>query len=234
MIVLPEQSNSTRRASVNRSHDATPHTAAFQGTRGAFGEEAVRLLWNGGATAVPSATFADALERLRRGDVAWAVIPVWNSIIGPIVSATLELRRHAEAIDLVHHVEVPVELCLLARPGTMVEDIRYVGSHPAALAQCRRFFAAHPRMLACDASDTAGAARQLADGLFDVRIGRSAIGPRPWHARLSVESERCLAVVASGRAAELYGLDVLCSGVQDEAYNVTRFAAVRRRGPARP
>jgi prephenate dehydratase len=129
-------------------------------------------------------------------------------------------------------VDVPVRHCLLALPGTSIADIRYVGSHPAALAQCTRLFAANDALVACAAFDTAGAARELAT------LGELGDATRPrtsdtWYSALAIDGPTRLAAIASADAGRQYGLSILREGVQDNPTNVTRFAVVRAKEPRR-
>jgi prephenate dehydratase len=199
-------------------------SAAFQGVEGAFSEEAVRRLWSGSVRAQPAVTFDAALDAVAAGEVMWAVIPIHNSTIGEITLACAALAKRKSCLVRVGEVSVPVRHCLAALPGTTFADVRYVGSHPAALAQCTRLFREHGALTACEAFDTAGAARELAE-----RRRPSPLEPDTWYARLGVANPGQLAVIASERAAERYGLAVLRSDVQDRDDNVTRFVAMRAR-----
>jgi prephenate dehydratase len=203
--------------------------AAYQGIAGAYGEEAVRHAWQGRARAVPAGTFDQALDELVCGRVDRAVIPIANSAIGPVASALAALDARGPAITIIREVAVPVRHCLLALPGTSFDDLQFVGSHPAALAQCTRLFADRPELAACAAFDTAGAARELS--MFG--------GPAPssmselWFASLRVDGPSRLAAIASAAAGHRYGLSILRAGVQDDPSNVTRFVIVRATEPQR-
>jgi prephenate dehydratase len=202
--------------------------AAFQGVAGAFGEQAVRRHWRGQVNPHPVPTFAAAFDSLLAGDSEWAVVPIWNSTIGPIVSACAIVDDHAAVTVRTGEVELRVRHHLVALPGTTMASVRYVGSHPAALAQCSRFFRERPELVACDASDTAGAAADLA------AIDSQFSSPRvPWYDHLPVDSKTRLAALASASAARRYGLVVLRRSVQDDPANLTRFAVLALAGARR-
>lgn len=135
---------------------------AFQGEPGAFGDAMIAERWQGSAEAVPARTFEDALALVCAGRVDYAVIPVWNSTIGDLPAQRHALATHATRTRVVEEHLIPVQHCLAALPSASLESIRVVGSHPAALAQCRRFFRARRKLVPRDAFDTAGAARELA------------------------------------------------------------------------
>src|SRR4051812_45248563 len=166
-------------------------TASFQGVEGAFSEEAVRRLWSGSVRAQPAATFAAALEAVLNGDVEWAVIPIHNSTIGEITSACAALTERESRLVRAGEVSLPVRHCLAALPGTAFAGVRYVGSHPAALAQCIRLFREDVVLEACESFDTAGAARELAEFRHPSTPQRAA-----WYARLDVADPGQLAVIA--------------------------------------
>ncbi|MBI3891843.1 MAG: bifunctional chorismate mutase/prephenate dehydratase, partial [Candidatus Wallbacteria bacterium] len=90
-------------------------------------------------------------------------------------------------------------------PGTRIEDIRRVYSHPQALAQCERFLELHPGWEAHALYDTAGSARLIAR-----------------------EKLASGAAVACRRAAQVYGLELLAEGIEDNPQNYTRFIQIRR------
>jgi len=95
---------------------------------------------------------------------------------------------------------LPIEMQLIATPGATLSEIRSVASHPMALAQCERFFAAHPQWKRVPAEDTAGSVREaLARG------------------------DKSCAAIAGRRAAEHYKGVILAESIQDNAENFTRF-----------
>jgi prephenate dehydratase len=205
---------------------ATPRVA-YQGEPGAYGEMAIAREWGGDATPVGAGTFAETLSLLGRGAAEFAVIPVWNSTIGEIQDTTLLLAHHAARVETVSELTVPVVHCLLALPGTSLAGVRYVGSHPTALAQCRNLFATRRTLQPCVAHDTAGAARELA-----ALGGRAALAPTragvpAWFEPYRPIHESALAVIAGASVARLYGLTVMVDGVQDNAANATRFVVVK-------
>ena len=208
--------------------ELTPLRVAYQGIAGAFGEDAVRRVWHDRARPIPVRSFAEVLMQLVSGAVDWAVIPIWNSTIGPVAQACAELRVHESAITRTRVVDVPVHHCLLALPGTPIAEVRYVGSHMAALGQCARLFATHNEFTACEAFDTAGAARELSLLIDSARPSTYDV----WYSTLRADA-RSLAVIASADAGRRYGLSVLLDGVQDDPTNLTRFVVVRAKEPRR-
>lgn len=195
---------------------------AYQGRSGAFGEAAVRA-WRADAVPFAVRTFAGVVDAVTHGVAEFAVIPVWNSAIGPVRAACAALDERAAAIVNVDNVDVPVRHCLIALPDTALDDVRYVGSHPAAFAQCARFIARRS-FVACEAYNTAGAAHELS-----AWHARGGLENEPWYARLPIDAPRRLGVIASAAAAARCGLVVLEHDVQDDPSNVTRFVVVRAR-----
>ena len=185
---------------------------AYQGVRGAFSEQAA-LQFAPAAEAVGYASFEEAFDAAVRGDCSHACLPVENSLAGSI-NQTYDLLTDS-VLHVVGEQVVRVHHNLLAKPGTRLEDVRRVYSHPQALAQCQAFLRKH-RLEAVTDFDTAGAAKLLAENGGE---GKAAI--------------------ASKRAAEAYGLTVLVENVEDLAFNYTRFfvlaadAETRLEGPAK-
>ena len=212
---------------------ATAPRVAYQGEPGAYGEQAITNHWRGVATAVGATTFPEAIALLGRGRADFAVFPVWNSTIGEIQDTTLLLAHHAARLEMVAELTLPVVHCLLALPGASLTTVRYVGSHPTALAQCRRLFATRQSLQPCVARDTAGAARELAALGRRVRMGAFMNGSTPWFSPYHPTEPSSLAVIAGAPVAQLYGLVVIREGVQDNPANATRFAVVRARDGVR-
>jgi len=177
---------------------------AFQGERGAYGEEAVRRFF-GPVEVLPCRTLPEAFAAVATGRAGHAVVPVENSQAGSI-NQTYDLLLDGN-LTIVGEVELPVRHCLLALPGQRVADIRQVWSHPQALAQCERFLAGLQAELLAT-YDTAGSARLIAE-----------------------QGLRGIAAVASRTAAERYGLEVLAADIHTSPHNLTRFLVLGT-GPA--
>ena len=181
-------------------------SVAFQGVPGAYGElAALRAVTD--ATPVGFPTFHAVLEAVSVGDADIGVIPVENSLAGTVYQA-LDLLP-ATDLHITGEIIVRVKHQLLALPGVRLEDVQRVYSHPQALAQCDLFLAQN-RLIPVPAFDTAGAAQEL--------VARGALDE---------------AVIASERAAELYGLAVLASGIEDEDFNFTRFLVLSKHEAAK-
>lgn len=179
---------------------------AFQGELGAYGDEAITRRWGSDATPVPVIAFDDVVDAVLAGDAERGVLPQWNTVVGDVLDGRGALGRGTgRGLDVVGEIEVAVRHQLLAAPGTTLDEVYVVASHPVALAQCRRFLSAHPLVMAQPVYDTAGAARDLA------RTRTHGHG-----------------AIASRAAAERYGLVILASDIQDVAHNVTRFAVISR------
>jgi prephenate dehydratase len=181
---------------------------AIQGEAGSFSNEAAESVAAGRLELLPCRTFDALFEAVTTGAAERGVVPIENSLAGSIHENYDRLR--AQRLHVVGETQVRVRHCLLARPGTTLERIRKVASHPVALAQCRRFFAEHPEIEAVPAYDTAGAVRELMRG--------------------GVEAD---AVIASELAARQYGALVLRRELEDDPENYTRFLVVARE-PAEP
>jgi prephenate dehydratase len=171
---------------------------AFQGEPGAFSEAAAIQLFGDGITTVPRATFDAAFRAISEGAAAAVLAPVENSLAGSVVRVFDLLLESRLAI--VAETILPIEMQLIALPSASLEGIRSVASHPMALAQCERFFAAHPQWKRVPAEDTAGSVREV----------------------LSRGDKSC-AAIAGRRAAEHYHGVILAEGIQDNAENFTRF-----------
>jgi prephenate dehydratase len=185
-----------------------PADAAYQGARGAFSEDAAREMLGADARLQPCPALSDVVEALVNRVVDAAVVPVENTLAGPVPGAADLLARHPVRIAG-EHIH-PIVHAVIAAPGTEPANVRRVWSHPVALAQCERWFRAHPQVTAVPAFDTAGAVADV--------IRRGA---------------RDEAAIASRRAAEVYGGTILADAVQDEPGNFTRFLLLKRRETGR-
>lgn len=174
---------------------------AFQGEPGAFSEEAC-FEFAPGLEPLACSTFEAALEAVQQGDAEQAMLPIENSLAGRV--ADIHHLLPDTDLHIVDEHFLAIRHQLLARPGAALAKLKVVRSHAMALGQCRtiiRELGLTPEM----AGDTAGAARTLAE------TGRDS---------------EC--VIASRRAAEIYGLDIIRPDVEDAGHNTTRFLVMAR------
>ncbi len=179
---------------------------AYQGEPGAYSENAVAAAFPG-AEPLPCDTVSGAFAKVADGEADFGVLPVENSQAGSI-NETYELLVASERLRIVGEVVVRVDHYLLGLPGSTLEGLTRVFSHPQALAQCDEFLG----KLGVDVipvADTAGAAR-----------------------RVSRDAKPDQAAVASARAGELQGLVVLAERVQTHPDNFTKFAVIGEGDPA--
>lgn len=169
---------------------------AFQGETGSNSDEACRAHFPD-YVPLPCASFEAAFEAVQTGAAALGLIPVENSLAGR-VGDVHHLLPHS-GLRIIGERFKRIHFQLMANPGARIEEIDLIASHVMALGQCRKLIR---RLGAATevASDTAGAARQLAE--------------RPDPRR---------AVIAPALAAELYGLEILAREVEDAPHNTTRF-----------
>src|SRR3982750_3079052 len=177
---------------------------AYQGEPGAY-SEAAALAFDPSATTVPCHSFEDVFKAVQDGTAHRGILPMENSIGGSIHRNYDLLVEHQ--LPIVGEVELRVDHCLLALPGTPMEAVKVVYSHPQALAQCEDFLQRLAGVDIVAVYDTAGAAKMVRES------GRDDA-----------------AAVASKRAAEVFNLEVLRESVQDFEGNITRFFVIARSG----
>jgi prephenate dehydratase len=170
---------------------------AYQGEPGAYSEIAALRL----GEPKPCETFDEVFASVENRETDYAVIPIENTLGGSIHHNYDLLLQHPVAI--VAETLVKVEHCLLGVHGSSADRAKKVLSHPQALAQCRNFFTAHPNLKAEVAYDTAGSAKMIA-----------------------ADGDPSKLAIASKRAGELYGLEILQENLADEEWNITRFFCI--------
>jgi prephenate dehydratase len=181
---------------------------AFQGVAGAYSEEAIRQYFGAEVETIPCKTSDEIFPIVENGDADYGMLPVENAVAGSVTGSYELLMEHdlrvwAEVILRVHHM-------LLAAPGTKLEDLERVRSHPQALAQCEHFLDRYG-LQAEPAFDTAGSARDLAEN------------PEPG-----------VGTIAGELAAEMYGLEIVARNIEDFHFNYTRFFVLSMDDPPRP
>jgi prephenate dehydratase len=175
---------------------------AFQGEAGAFSEAAAVQLLGEQIATVPRPTFDAAFRAIPEGAADALLVPVENSLAGSVVRV-YDLLLESD-LTITAETILPIEMHLIACPGSSLADIRAVSSHPMALAQCERFFAAHPQFKRAPAEDTAGSVREIL-----------------------ARGDKSHAAIAGRRAADHYHGNILAEHIQDNAENFTRFVLLR-------
>lgn len=173
--------------------------AAYYGEPGAYSEQAALQHFGGNAKLKGCKFIAEVLESAGK-DCKYGIIPIENSIEGA-VTQTYDLLLDSD-LTIIGEEIVKVSHCLMANKGTAQKDIRNVYSHPQALGQCRGYIEKH-KLNSIPYYDTAGSARMIKE-----------------------EKPRNSAAIASKRAAELYGLDIIATGIESNHHNYTRFIVV--------
>jgi prephenate dehydratase len=174
---------------------------AYQGEAGAYSEEGALALWPA-AELSPLATIRKVFEAVEVGRVDFGLVPMDNSQAGSINETYDLFLKHG--LHLVGETIVRVDHCLLALGGTHIDDLVEVISHPQAIAQSEEFLSALGVSIRPE-YDTAGAAKRIADDKLETT-----------------------GAIASRRAGELYGLDVVAEHIQTYPDNHTRFGALSR------
>jgi len=171
---------------------------AFQGEYGAFSEAAAIQLLGEEIVTVPRPTFDSAFRATDEGAADALLAPVENTLAGSVVRVYDLLL--ASSLDIVAETILRIEHHVIGVPGSTLEGLRSVASHPMALAQCEQFFLQHPTIKRIPAEDTAGSVRDA--------IARG---------------ELSAAGIAGRRAAVRYGGVILAEAIQDNNEHFTRF-----------
>lgn len=171
---------------------------AFQGEPGAFSSEAARRLLGDGITFLPRETFEGMFAAVEDGSCDYGLAPIENSLFGSIHQNYDLLLKHN--LRIVGETNLRIVHNLIAPPGVKLESVRRVYSHPAALGQCLRFFAAHAALQPVAAYDTAGSVKMVME-----------------------QRAPDAAAIASQAAADVYGAQVLIKSIEDDPENYTRF-----------
>ncbi len=175
---------------------------AIQGELGAFSHEAA-LRMVPGCKVVPCARSLEVFDRVDKGSVDVAVIPIENSLAGSVLEHfDLLLQRN---IFIQREFRLRIVHNLIAAPGVKFTAIRKVYSHPVALDQCRDFFRRNEKIEPMSFYDTAGSVKHVVSERSNDSGG-----------------------IASRRAAAVYKGRILRAGIEDDKQNFTRFFLIRR------
>lgn len=172
----------------------------FQGAEGAYSQAAMVQYFGDKIQSFHVNTFRDAMSAIEEGSADFAVLPIENSTAG-IISEVYDLLVEFENYIVGEQI-IKIEHCLLGVPGSTMEDIRTVYSHPQSLMQSARFLSEHDWKQISMQNNAFAAQKVVKDG------------------------DKTQAAIASAYAGEIYGLDVLKKGVNQSDTNSTRFIIV--------
>jgi prephenate dehydratase len=191
---------------------SSPLVIGYLGPRGTFTEQALLTQTDLAACEPrPLAAITDVLNAVADGTVDLGFVPIENAIEGT-VNVTMDTLAFDLDLLVQREVTLPVSLNLMALPGTTLADLTAVMSIPVATAQCRGWLSANvPGVRHAPANSTAEAAELIA-----------------------ARGDRHTAAIGPARAAEVYGLDLLATDIEDHPENQTRFVLVARAGVPAP
>ena len=175
---------------------------AIQGELGAFSHEAARHMVPG-CTVVPCSRSLDVFDKVDRGAVRGAVIPIENSLAGSVAEHLDLLVTRDVFIQNEFHLRIIHNL--IAAPGVKFSQVRRVLSHPVALEQCRELFRRHRNLEPVPFYDTAGSVKHVIEKQLSDSAG-----------------------IASREAAAVYKGKILKAGIEDDKRNFTRFFLIKK------
>lgn len=178
---------------------------AFLGPDGTFSHQAAARQFGSQVDFVPVTNMRDVFTLTERGDTHFGVVPVENTIEGPI-TVTFDALVETD-VTICSEIKLEISEHLMSRSGR-IEDIQKVASHPQPLAQCRGWLEANLHGIETIETTSTAAAAQLA------------------HADGKVAS------IGSAVTADVYGLLTIAAGIEDHRGNTTRFLVVGRETPA--
>lgn len=182
----------------------------FQGHNGTFSEiAALQYFRDTDIEQVGFRNFHEIMKAVESKELDYAMIPVENTTTG-IISRTYDLFKEYE-VCAVGEIDIPIREDLIVIPGTKIEEIKEVYSHPEALSQCAGFFETHPDLRQVPFQDTARSVEYIKEC-----------------------GDRSKAALGSWRAREYYGMESLMSEIQDLKTNVTRFLVIAPKGTPYP
>lgn len=176
-------------------------TVAFQGIKGAYGEEALFGYFGENQKAIEMPSFGAVIESVLSKKAEFGVLPIENSKTGSVIEVHELLIKHR--CFIVGEVLVKIDHCLLAKKNTSIENIKKVYSHTQGIQQCSEFLSSYPEWEKIPYFNTAISAKMVADCDDD-----------------------SIAAIASKNAAKQYGLEVLREGINDSKDNYTRFIII--------
>lgn len=184
-------------------------TYAIQGYEGSFHQVAVQRFFGNGAEILPCATFRELIEKAQQPkETNGGVMAIENSLAGAILPNYRLLQK--SSLQIVGEVYLKISQHLMVNRGVSLSDIKEVMSHPMAILQCIDYLSTKPWKI-IESEDTALSAQHI-----------------------HLHKNKHSAAIASGLAAEMYGLQIIAPAIQTEKNNITRFLVLEKRSKIQP
>lgn len=173
----------------------------FQGVEGAYSQQALMRFFGKDTKNYHVETWRDAMEAIAKKEADYGVLPIENSSAG-IVSENFDLLAEYDNCIIGEQI-IKASHCLIGIKGAGLADITDVYSHPQALMQCRKYLREHEAWEVHSTKNTAGSAKKVKE-----------------------DNKKNKAAIAAKITADIYGLNVLAEGIQDNPSNSTKFIIV--------
>ena len=174
---------------------------AFQGIKGAYSEDACTKVF-GNVETLPCHDFYELFLKVASGEATHGIVPVENSLHGSVTQVNDLLLENE--LTITKETIIQIRHCLIIQPSSSIDQIKRVYSHPQALGQCSNYLNKHPWEI-MSAYDTAGSAKMISES-----------------------GNKQEAAIASKRAAEEYGMEIVAENIQNELENYTRFLVIEK------
>lgn len=189
---------------ISKENNIGKISCAYSGKKGAYAEQAISLYFDSKEVdAIAVDSFPEIFQSVIDGKVDYGMVPIENSLAGSVYQNYDNFSRF-EDVSIVGAVTLNIRHSLLGKPGTKLENVKTVQSHPQALAQCRKFLDEFKDWTIIDSVSTSTAAENV-----------------------SKSSEYDCVAIGSRRNAELYGLEILKEDIENDAGNFTRFVIIQ-------
>ncbi len=201
--VLPHKDIVTNFKKVEKLPVKEDTAVYYFGVSGSHTQQAMENFFGKEVKGISCVSFQGVMEAVEKGVADYGVLPIENSSTGGITANYDLLLNYKNSI--VGEYVMRIDQCLLALPGTKLEEIKEVYSHPQGLAQCSEFMKKNSGIHGIECDSTAAAAKKVSE-----------------------DKDKTQAAIGSRRAAEEYGLEILADGIQKEKNNCTRFIIIGR------
>ncbi|PHQ79689.1 MAG: chorismate mutase [Thalassobium sp.] len=179
-------------------------TIAIQGQAGSFHDEAAKQLYGDESLSLSCTSFAELAEKVEGNDAEVGVMAIENSIAGTLLPNYNLIMSHG--LNVIDEIYLQIDQNLMALPGTSIDDLVEIQSHPIALLQCQKYLRTQTTATLVQSTDTASSAKLIA------QQGLVGVG-----------------AIASEHAAKRYGLEILATGIQTIQQNYTRFLVLSKK-----